>query len=309
MKQFAATEALGGFPNPRPLPTRPPHPRCARPCAMVRAERSFGSSPRGSLPVCSRLGERLRAEKFRLEQEPRRHQHANANQRDVFRRQRRRYRRDAGQRRKDRHRWRNLHTVVVTVTTTTSQTAIGTVTNTGSITAVVTTTRTSTNASGTVSITATAIGTTTQTSTAIGTGTNTISGTSTSTLGPPPTYLPPTYTTGPIPAGSTPVLVDATGKWHTATRSQDRSIHIRRSQWLCPSSAWRVHDRHGVGHAGRCFGRRLLDVRSEGQRNRTADHRKRGDRSRPDLEPGHHSRSDLRLGVGDAVHGPRLERQ
>ena len=92
-------------------------------------------------------------------------------------------------------------------------------------------------------------------------------------------------------------------------RSPDRPLLLRRSQGLRTGFAWCLDDGHGIGHPRRRLGRRLLDVRSKGQRNRAADHRQCRDRSRPDLEPGRHSRADLRVGVGDAVHGPRLERQ
>jgi hypothetical protein len=128
----------------------------------------------------------------------------------------------------------STRTVTVTLTETTSKTATGTVTNTTSSTntatatstgttiTTATTTTTDTAVTATVSATATVTNTDTvtetktKTNTAIGTVTTVTSGTATSTLGGPPSYVPPTYTPGPIPAGTPPVQVDSTGKWHTA---------------------------------------------------------------------------------------------
>ena len=108
------------------------------------------------------------------------------------------------------------NSVIVTLTTTTLQTSTGTVTNTS--TSLTTTTTTSTEVSGTDTVTNTAVvtTTTTQSGTSIGTVTTSATGTSTAALGPAPTYVPPPYTTTPIPSGTAPVLVDATGKWHTS---------------------------------------------------------------------------------------------
>jgi hypothetical protein len=75
---------------------------------------------------------------------------------------------------------------------------------------------------GTLTVTGTTTGTNTSTVTSTATNTKTGSttttktGTSTATLGPAPSYVPPSYTPGPIPAGNPPVLVEQTGKWHTA---------------------------------------------------------------------------------------------
>ena len=104
----------------------------------------------------------------------------------------------------------STNTVTVTVTLTMSRTATGTLSSTGTTTS--TATATSTDGSGTATVTATA----TVTNTATGTLTTTTTGTSTTTLGPAPTYVPPPYPTGPIPPGTSPVLVETTGKWHTA---------------------------------------------------------------------------------------------
>ncbi len=119
---------------------------------------------------------------------------------------------------------RSSNTVTVVLTATSSQTATGTITNsttaTGTATAATTATITTTSTSGTsgtatVTSIATVTTTTTQTGTSTGIVTTISSGTSTASLGPAPTYVPPTYTTNPIPTGSAPVLVDNTGKWHT----------------------------------------------------------------------------------------------
>jgi hypothetical protein len=40
-------ETLGGFPCPRHLPPTPPHPRFARPRALVRADEGEGRRPEG----------------------------------------------------------------------------------------------------------------------------------------------------------------------------------------------------------------------------------------------------------------------
>jgi hypothetical protein len=86
-------------------------------------------------------------------------------------------------------------TITVTATATTTQTEGGTSTGSG---------------------TSTATGTGTSSGTSTGVGTKTVTTTATATLGSPPSYTPPTYTPGPIPTGTTPASLDATGKWHTA---------------------------------------------------------------------------------------------
>jgi hypothetical protein len=110
----------------------------------------------------------------------------------------------------------NSSTVIVTLTSTSSKTSTGTVTNTLTTTNTTTATTIALSGTDTVTNTATIISTATVTGTATGTVITTGTATSTTTLGSAPTYVPPTYTTKPIPAGTTPVLVDTTGKWHTS---------------------------------------------------------------------------------------------
>ena len=107
-------------------------------------------------------------------------------------------------------------TVTVTLTLTTSNTSTGIVTDTTTTTSTTTASAIEISGTETVTNTATVINTATLTGTATGTVITTATNTSTTTLGPAPTYVPPTYTTNPIPAGTTPVLVDNTGKWHTS---------------------------------------------------------------------------------------------
>jgi len=125
----------------------------------------------------------------------------------------------------------NTGTITNTATVTNSGTitVTGTVTNTGTVTSTATVTNTATVTStatltNTATLTSTLTSSTTQTATSTGSGNGTVTttgaGTSTAALGPAPSYVPPTYTPGAIPAGSQPTLVDATGKWHTAVDPQ-----------------------------------------------------------------------------------------
>jgi len=93
-------------------------------------------------------------------------------------------------------------TAVTTSTATTSTTSILSGTETAPVIATVTNSQTVTT---TVTESQTKTDTTTKTNTA-----------TTTSIGPAPTYVPPAYTPGAIPAGTTPVLLDNTGKWHTA---------------------------------------------------------------------------------------------
>ena len=111
-------------------------------------------------------------------------------------------------------------TVTATLTNTTTVTNTATLTNTGTVTDTATVTNTATvtstsTAIGTTTVTNSTTTTATQTATT-GTKTSTGGGTSTASLGPAPSYRPPAYTPGPIPAGQPPVLIEATGQWHTA---------------------------------------------------------------------------------------------